>query len=538
MNLADLISSTQIRLMAQPGQSDMDLSAIRICDLTEDSRTVVPGSLFIARKGTSTDGNRYIEPALTCGCVAILTDQEHIELPPRSKVAVLVSDDVPADAALLAERFYHHASSALIIAGVTGTNGKTTITHLAQQLIESANVRCGLIGTVEIDDGRERARAAMTTPPSIEISRSLATMVEHGCKAVVMEVSSHALDQSRVAALTFDAAAFTNLTGDHLDYHHTIESYAQAKSKLFAQLDQDGVALINIDDPNAQTMRAACPSGVQVIECTTSKDKPTSSTVEVIDETIQGMSLRINTPIGQIESCVPIFGAFNAMNILQSVLLAQQVMSKSGLNPQEQLQLITEALPDLDLPQGRFEHVESNQDDLTVLVDFAHTDGALTSALGAIRKVLPDDSKLWCVFGCGGDRDKTKRARMGKAAVELADSIVITSDNPRTEPPNAIIKEIMVGINDADRTRVNVQSDRSQAIDYAINHAEAHDVILIAGKGHETEQISPDASGGVRIYHFDDREHARISLRKRRLRGGGSRADQSQVESAPKAEPT
>ncbi|PCI09791.1 UDP-N-acetylmuramoyl-L-alanyl-D-glutamate--2,6-diaminopimelate ligase [bacterium] len=512
MNLTELIAGMDVRCVTQ----GVDLDAIRVCDLTEDSRTAVPGSLFIARLGTKSDGCRYIEPAIQCGCVAIVTDRvsvmEDIELGMHSKLAIFVADDVKQVGAQLAERFYGYPAKQLVIAGITGTNGKTTITHFAHQLIEAAGVGCGLIGTVEIDDGRQRARASMTTPPAVELSRTLATMVEHECKAVVMEVSSHALDQSRVGAIRFDACAFTNLTGDHLDYHQTIEHYQSSKAKLFGLLKPDGMAAINGDDHASDVMIDACTDGVAVV------GRKQGESVRVLDESIEGMRVQLNTPIGTIESCVPIFGAYNAMNIFQAVLIAQHVLGKAGISEPDQIRAMTEELPHLTLPSGRLEHVESKDDDLIVLVDFAHTDDALGSALGAVRAVLTADSRLWCVFGCGGDRDATKRARMGAVAGELADSLVITSDNPRTEPPNRIIETIISGVDKVHAHKVNVQSDRARAISFAIANANAGDVVLIAGKGHETEQISPDGAGGTRSVHFDDREHAQRALRERRLR--------------------
>ena len=512
MKLSELIAGMDVRCVTD----GVDLDAIRVCDLTEDSRTTVPGSLFIARLGTKSDGCKYIEPAIQCGCVAIVTDRttvlDDIELGMNSKLAIFVTEDVKQVGAELAERFYGYPASALVIAGITGTNGKTTITHLAHQLIESAGVRCGLIGTVEIDDGRQRARSSMTTPPAVELSRTMATMMEHDCKAVVMEVSSHALDQARVGAIRFDACAFTNLTGDHLDYHHTIEHYQSSKAKLFGLLKDDGLAVINIDDDGAGLMIDACAAGSQIMRCTA------NDSVKVLDESIKGMTLKLHTPIGVIESRVPIFGSYNAMNILQAVLLAQHVLGKAGISESDQMRAIEEELVHLVLPSGRFEHVESCDDDVVVLVDFAHTDDALGSALGAIRAVLAEESRLWCVFGCGGDRDTTKRPRMGSIVSELADMVVITSDNPRTEPPNRIIDEILSGISSEHKGKVSVQSDRSRAIGYAIANAGVGDVILIAGKGHETEQVSPDAMGGTRSVHFDDREHAQTALRERRLR--------------------
>ncbi|MBL4697505.1 MAG: UDP-N-acetylmuramoyl-L-alanyl-D-glutamate--2,6-diaminopimelate ligase [Phycisphaerales bacterium] len=520
MRLSELIAGMDVHCVTE----GVDLDGLRICDLTEDSRTVVPGSLFIARLGTKADGCRYIEPAIQCGCVAVVTDRESvmqdIDLPMNIKPAIFVARDVKQVAADLAERFYGHPSKALISVAITGTNGKTTITHLAHQLIEAAGVRCGLIGTVEIDDGRERARASMTTPPAVELSRTLATMVEHECKAVVMEVSSHAMDQCRVGAIRFDACVFTNLTGDHLDYHQTIEHYTESKSKLFGLLKPDGLAVINADDDSSERMMKACADGAHIERCSAAES------FKVLDESITGMTLELSTPIGTICAHVPIFGRYNAMNILQSVLVAQHVLGIAGFSEADQMRAIEEELGHLVLPVGRLEHVESCDDDLIVLVDFAHTDDALRASLGAIRAVLDKDSRLWCIFGCGGDRDATKRPRMGAVVAQLADSVVITSDNPRIEPPNRIIDEILTGIDKDQQRKVSVQSDRSRAINYAIANAASGDVILIAGKGHETEQISPDGAGGTRSIHFDDREHAKTALRERRLRNS-TRAHQA-----------
>lgn len=515
MRLDQLISGLGITCAT----AGIDPATVRVCDLTEDSRTAVPGSLFIARAGTRDDGTRYIQPAIDCGCVAVLTDHDHagrIEMAPRARarVAVLVCDDVPITTALLAERFYGEPAGKLVCAGITGTNGKTTIAHLADQLIEGAGIGCGLIGTVEIDDGRQRARASMTTPPAVEMSRTLATMVEHGCRAVVMEVSSHALDQVRVGAIAFDAAVFTNLTGDHLDYHKTIEHYTQSKAKLFTQLKPGAIAAINTDDPASKRMIDACAKDAQVIRCGTSGN----AHAEVTDESIKGMALTLTTPGGQISARVPIFGRYNAMNILQAVLVAQKVMTDLKVPVDEQRRVLIETLPTLTLPPGRLEQAHEEGDGLTVLVDFAHSDDALASALRAVRSVLPEGASLWCVFGCGGDRDTTKRPRMGKVVAEHADHIVITSDNPRTEVPGRIIEQILTGIDPAQRARALAQPDRASAIAHAIKHASPGDVIVIAGKGHETEQISSDGMGGTRTIHFDDREHARIALRERRFR--------------------
>ena len=529
MTLEELISGLNLKRINE----GVGLDDIRVCDLTEDSRTAVPGSLFIARIGTKTRGARFIKPAIDCGAVAIITDDasviDEIEVEIGSlglgKIPFLLSDEIQRDAGLIAERFYGKPSEQLVIAGITGTNGKTTIAHLAQQIIEVAGVRCGLIGTVEIDDGRERTRAMMTTPPAIELSRTLATMVENECLAVVMEVSSHALDQQRTGAIEFDAAAFTNLTGDHQDYHESIEHYTDSKAKLFGLIKGDGIAAVNVADGSAQRMIDACRDGVRVVACRNDADADASVTVE--NETIDGMTLVVRTPMAVYEQRVAMFGAYNAANVLQAVLLAEHVLMRAGIEAKEVEEAINESFAVLHLPSGRLERVGNDEDDLRVFVDFAHTDDALRSALGAVRRVLDSGSRLVCVFGCGGDRDATKRPRMGKVASELADSLVITSDNPRTELPSRIIDEIIAGVGEAERSKINVQSDRAQAIEHAILNASDGDVIVIAGKGHETEQISPDGMGGTRRVHFDDREYALKALRQRRLVQNGQAGKQA-----------
>jgi len=341
----------------------------------------------------------------------------------------------------------------------------------------------------------------------------------------VMEVSSHALDQSRVGALRFEAAAFTNLSGDHLDYHQTLEHYTASKARLFGLLVPDGLAAIVIDDPAAETMIDACPPDAEIVACGLHRSADASATIE--DESIEGMTLALRTPAFELSGRMPIFGRYNALNLLQAVLLAQRVLGRCGIDPTKQRDAMTGALARLVLPLGRLEHAEGDDDDLIALVDFAHTDDALGNALDAVRQVLPDGANLWCVFGCGGDRDSTKRPRMGEAVASRADHIVITSDNPRTEPPSRIIDEVLAGIDADTRRRVSVQPDRARAIHHAVLSAAGGDVIIIAGKGHETEQILPDGLGGTRAIHFDDREHARAALRERRLRAGTS-AEQGQ----------
>lgn len=511
-------------------------ASVRICDITEDSRTVVPGSLFIARAGHKADGKRFVDDALSAGACAVLTDDAGLAARLESKggvaVPVVHATDITLVSAMAAERFYGGASSRLKLAGVTGTNGKTTTTYLIWQLMNSAKKRCGLIGTVVIDDGSEVAPANMTTPPAVELSRTFGVMHEAGCTAAALEVSSHALDQKRVDALRFEVAVFSNLTGDHLDYHGTMEKYASAKARLFEMISPEGTAIVNADDPAHARMLKDCKGRVlrchEVREGESRSSSPGTCTVRMDRATMDGMELMLAGPWGEIAATVPLVGRYNAMNVLQSVASAHAM----GVSSAE----LSRALPQLQAPPGRLERVSGPADAARVFVDYAHSDDSLRNVLSAVGEVMPGrmhggarmhatagaaagsdkPGRLWVVFGCGGDRDKTKRPRMGLAAAELADKVIVTSDNPRTERPGDIIDQVLAGIPSAHRHKVDVHADRAKAIRLAVEQALPGDMVVIAGKGHETEQILPDGAGGTIKTHFDDREVAGAALAERR----------------------
>lgn len=544
MRLGELVEGLGMRVRGAAGSGAHlpgDVALTRICDITEDSRTVVPGSLFVARGGIKQDGKRYIADALRAGAVAVVTDDASSELPPQAEhVPVLVATDVARSIAQLAERFYGQPGTKLDLFGVTGTNGKTTVSALVWQLLNAAQRRCGLIGTVMIDDGTEVAPAAMTTPPAMEVSRSLARMHEAGCVACAMEVSSHALDQKRAEALRFRAAGFTNLTGDHLDYHGTMENYAAAKARLFTLLAPGGVACINAQDPWAERMVRDCTQRVVRLGVLSegAGGGDVDASARVLRQGMDGMLLRLRGGFGEIEALAPLVGTYNAFNVLLAACVAHEL----GVGPEA----LARSLPHLQAPPGRLERVSAPNAPIHVFVDYAHTDDALVNVLRAVGTVMPERGhagarlgaaagsdhraahagRLWVVFGCGGDRDRTKRPRMGKAAVEHADCVVVTSDNPRTERPGDIIDEILRGMPVSVRQgaqggggggddRFAVQVDRARAIEHAIARAREGDVVVIAGKGHETEQILPDGQGGTVRTHFDDREVARSALRAR-----------------------
>jgi len=479
MNIATLIDGMPLKLVCGSLQTE-------ISSIVEDSRLAEPGCVFIARQGTQLDGAQYISDAIANGAVAVVANDEAI-IP--LDIAKIISQDPNKTTASLAEKFYGSPSKSLKLIGITGTNGKTTTAHLVHQLLNQANLRCGLVGTVHIADEQEIRAATLTTPSPIELSKHLRVMLDNGFKAVVIEVSSHALEQGRVSALSFDLAVFTNLSGDHLDYHNSMDAYANAKSKLFEMLSAEATAIINIDDPEAQKMVCNCKA--KILRCTT-QDKHADISAQCFSTSINGMDAKFSGSWGGFEVCLPLIGLYNLSNALQAAVVASEI----GIGKSE----IQHGLNTCVAPPGRLEPVESPHDDFTVLVDYAHTDDALANVLKALRPLVPTGNKLCVVFGCGGDRDKTKRPRMAKIAIEFADQVIITSDNPRKEDPQAIIEDIQTGVPDDCRSKVSSIVDRRKAIIAAISQAQSGDVVLIAGKGHEPYQII----GNTKI-DFDDR---------------------------------
>lgn len=501
MILRELIAGLSIT----PRGGDLD---VRICDVTEDSRTAMPGSLFIARAGLKNDGRKYVGDAVYAGAVAVLTDDPDAlaSIPHGHAPVLLMTADVAQATGRLAERFYGEPSSRLSVAAVTGTNGKTTTSWILWSLLNAAKSRCGLVGTVVVDDGRERAKALMTTPPAIELSRTLAVMLEHGCASVAMEASSHALEQGRLAGLQARIGIFTNLTQDHLDYHGTMERYAGAKAKLFSSLGANALAIVNDDDPAADLMLRGCKA--RVLRCRVGKAPNDGCGVRVTGMTLAGMRLELSGPWGTIRALSPLVGEFNAMNILQAVAAA----SALGVTRAQ----IAAALPKVSAPPGRLQRVGvRSKKGPAVFVDYAHTDDALRRTLSTVRAAMKGGT-LWAVFGCGGDRDKAKRPKMGLAVAELADRAVVTSDNPRTEDPRSIIDQVLAGVPEKKRATMLVEPLREAAIGEAIARADESDTIVIAGKGHETEQILPDGRGGTISRHFDDAEVALHALAARK----------------------
>lgn len=517
MRLGQLIHGLDVRLH-DCGCADPLL--VRVCDITEDSRTVVPGSLFIARSGLKADGKTFVADAAEAGAVAVVTDDPELRGPAGHALPVVHAADIAGVCAVMGERFYGEPAKKLSLIGVTGTNGKTTTTWLAWQMLNGRGLRAGLVGTVVIDDGVEVARAAMTTPPSLELSRTLSRMVESGCGAAALEVSSHSLVQKRCDALPFRVGVFTNLTGDHLDYHKTMEAYADAKARLFALLAPEGLAVVNEDDPAWERMVRGCRARVLR---TGASARSGGAWVEVVHESLAGMELRLHGPWGTAAGRTALIGRYNAMNVLHAACACHEL----GMNAEA----LSGALARLSPPPGRLERITDPEASFHVFVDYAHSDDALRNVLTAVGSLIPGrdaaepiaraagapvpaggHGELIAVFGCGGDRDRTKRPRMGLAAATLADRVYVTSDNPRTERPSEIVDQILSGIPAELRRKVVVQVDRERAIRAAIESSRPGDVVVIAGKGHETEQILPDGPGATRTIHFDDREVARAVL--------------------------
>jgi len=465
---------------------------LQIRGVQEDSRKVRLGDLFIARPGPKLDGAKFAADAQTRGAAAVVTQQP---IAGCSLPQVIVTDAVLA-ASALANLYFGHPSEKLRVIGITGTKGKTTAAYLLRHLLNRTKNPCGVIGTVEIDTGLTRTPADQTTPSAVDVAHYLATMRDNGCKAAAIEVSSHALDQGRVAGVRFAGAAFTNLSGDHMDYHLTPENYAAAKARLFESLEEGTVAVINAADEWAWRMTRDCKANIVRFGFT--QDCEYRAADYKISAT--GTHFILHTPDGQAEVHMELVGKHNIENALVASALACEVF---GLSVHQ----IAAALKDAASAPGRLQPIPGDYP-FSVLVDYAHTDDSLAKVLTALRPLCKN--KLRVLFGCGGDRDKTKRPRMAKVAQSLADAVYITSDNPRTENPQSIIDQIRSGLTTNSQTEVFEEPDRKKAIEQIINDAQQGDIVLLAGKGHENYQII-----GTEKRHFDDAEEAARALQSR-----------------------
>ena len=468
------------------GPLDREISAIAF-----DSRRVKPGSLFVALRGEKVDGSQFVEQAIAAGAEAVVSEAAEF----RTRATNVIVADARIALADLAAAFYQHPARALKIAGVTGTNGKTTTAFLLKHICEATMHRCGLIGTVRYEVGDRILPAARTTPESLELHELLWQMRSAGCKAVAMEVSSHALMQERVRGVEFDAAIFTNLTQDHLDYHKTMDAYFEAKVRLFsglaAQTKKKGKAVINIDDRYGAQLATRFGKEIPVITYGLGALADFRASNVRID--FSGTSYQLDAGGKSYLVRLPQIGQFNVYNSLAAIAGAHVlgVDVRSGVL----------ALANANAVPGRLEAVPA-QRKFRVFVDYAHTDDALQNVIKTCRELNP--ARLIVVFGCGGNRDKGKRPRMGAVVNQHADFSIVTSDNPRKEDPLAIIEDIKPGMT---RGNYEVIVDRKEAIFKAIAMAEPRDIILIAGKGHETYQEFADYTAP-----FDDVAVARQAL--------------------------
>jgi UDP-N-acetylmuramoyl-L-alanyl-D-glutamate--2,6-diaminopimelate ligase len=463
---------------------------VEVRGVREDSRLVQPGDLFIARPGLKANGAKFIEDAKSRGAVAVVAQ----DVSPAGPLPVVAVTDVVAAASVLSNLFHEKPSGAVKLLGVTGTNGKTTVTYLVRHLLATHDRKCGIIGTVEIDDGRSRTEARMTTPGGCEVGELLAAMRDNGCAACAIEVSSHALDQSRVAGVNFAGAAFTNLTGDHLDYHITMEAYAGAKARLFASLDPSAVAAVNDDDRWANRMVEACAARAVRFGFGKSADYRAADA----RFSSAGSAFTLHTPGGSAGVELPMIGQHNVENALAAAALAGETF---GMTAEQ----IAAGLRDAQGAPGRLQAVRAGQP-FAVLVDYAHTDDALDNVLRALRPLCRGTLRV--LFGCGGDRDRTKRPRMARTAERYAGAVYVTSDNPRTEDPQSILDEIATGFSAEGKRAASFDIDRRAAIGRVLADARPGDVVLIAGKGHENYQ---EVNG--QRHRFDDVEEATAALR-------------------------
>jgi UDP-N-acetylmuramoyl-L-alanyl-D-glutamate--2,6-diaminopimelate ligase len=498
--LADLLEALPDREVRGPLPGEVE-------GLTDDSRHVSEGACFVAVRGLRSDGHRFIPQAVERGAGAVVAEPPD-PLPGRPVGRILVPDTRRA-LPRLADAYFGHPSRALTVVGVTGTNGKTTTSYLVEALLRSRGDATGVIGTIQYVVRGVARDAGQTTPEAIELQGLLADMVAAGVGGVSMEVSSHALEQRRVDGIAFDCAIFTNLTQDHLDYHGTMERYAAAKARLFFELLAEGgkpgaTAVLNGDDPwGARWARELAAAGRTPV-LTFGLGAGLSVRPRRHTSGAGGIELEAATPAGPVAFASPLIGEHNVMNLLGAVAAGVAL----GLDPAR----IAGALADVQTVPGRFERVDAGQDFL-VVVDYAHTPDALQRVLETARRLTA--GRLGVVFGCGGDRDRGKRPIMGRIAARLADRVWLTSDNPRSEDPEAIIAEISVGVTPPPPGGYTGHPDRRAAIRDALGWARAGDTLVIAGKGHETYQIIAGQS-----LPFDDRQVAREFLRG--AQGGGA----------------
>jgi UDP-N-acetylmuramoyl-L-alanyl-D-glutamate--2,6-diaminopimelate ligase len=481
------------------------IANINIFDIASNSRQVVPGSLFVALRGGTTHGIDFAIDAVKAGAVAVMYcaqddyGKKRIALLSKQAETQWIGiDNLDQVVGEVVSRFYGEPSKAMIIIGVTGTDGKTSVTHLVTQALTRLSKNTASIGTIGYGVGNARQPTNHTTPDAITLQSYLHEFREQKCEYVVMEVSSHALDQYRVNGCNFDIAVLTNLGRDHLDYHNTRQAYAAAKARLFSEFELSKKVL-NVDDEFGRSLCDQSEASGLIrftaqFQSSDSSDEQGSATIDAevrlikSDITDRGLCMQVSSPVGEIIANTALMGRFNIENTLACI----STLIGLGFD-QGQIQL---AVTDLQSIPGRMEKFKGTSSQPAVVVDFAHTEQALRACLTTCREYTT--GKVWCVFGCGGDRDQGKRKGMGQAAEQLADRIIITNDNPRTESPEQIVQEILLGLTNPEKA--SVVHSRLAAIELALSEADADDLVVIAGKGHESEQIV-----GFERHPFSDR---------------------------------
>jgi UDP-N-acetylmuramoyl-L-alanyl-D-glutamate--2,6-diaminopimelate ligase len=468
---------------------------LEIAEVAYDSRKVNPGTLFVAIRGEKTDGNNFVSDAMARGAVAIVSEMTKPETLPAEIPWIKVQDARKALAGVAAN-YFGRPADVLKLVGVTGTNGKTTTSYLVDSILRAAGCEVGLFGTIAYRLVRETRPASHTTPESLDLQSFLADVVRAGGTHAVLEASSHALALDRLWGCPFAVAIFTNLTRDHLDYHKTFDEYFAAKRRLFEGTGAaaPGAAVINRDDAYGKQL-----AGLAARTLTYGLEPGAEITTRKPAISFSGIEFTAETPLGKIEIRSPLVGRINVYNILAAI--------GAGVALDLAREVIAAGVAQLSAVPGRFERIDAGQPFL-VVVDYAHTDDALRNLLSTAKE-LNADGRIITLFGCGGDRDRAKRPLMGEAAGRSSDIVVLTSDNPRSEDPLLIINDAIVGVQ---RTKAKslVEPDRERAIEIALNEARAGDIVLLAGKGHETSQVLRD-----RTIAFDDREMARRKLRQR-----------------------
>ena len=481
MNLQELLYKVSVAKAV--GTTNVEVAGIAF-----DSRKIKKDFLFVAVKGTQSDGHTYISQTINAGATVVILENMPADL--EDNINYIQVEDSNIALGIIAANFYNNPSEKIKLVGITGTNGKTTIVSLLSQLFALLNVKVGMLSTIQNKIIDTIIPSTHTTPDAIQINFLLNEMISQGCEYCFMEVSSHAISQGRVSGLNFSGGVFTNITQDHLDYHNTFAEYRDVKKSFFDVLPKDAFALSNKDDKNSLKML----EGTKAEKCTYALKSSAEYKCRVLENQFEGMLLNIN----KVDVWVKLIGEFNAYNMLSVYAVA----NRFGFEDYE----VLTALSMLTAAEGRFQFLKS-EEKITAIVDYAHTDDALKNVISTINNIRSNAEHLITVVGCGGDRDKTKRPLMAAVACNLSNQVILTADNPRSENPDAIIEDMLAGLDPVQKKKVLVITDRAQAIKTACRLANTNDIVLVAGKGHEKYQ---EINGEK--FPFDDLEELKQSL--------------------------